>query len=177
MSTRLLSSPEKAHELRDDLESLWFVFLYEALHFVKHNEPFGINMNMLFNQIDECSKTEFRNRPFTALARQVYQLFQTLHIYDMEFDNELNPKSSIVKSVRKLDSCAEIERLFREALKSQGWPENRDKVEDQYPPVTEEREDTVALSHVDNPLREPSKPYGMKWKREEEYPRYSRTNE
>jgi hypothetical protein len=52
MSTRLLTTYEfKIHELRDDLESLWFVLLYEALHFVRHNSLFGIHMGDIFNQV------------------------------------------------------------------------------------------------------------------------------
>ena len=101
MSTRLLTVPGKVHELCDDLESLWFVFLYEALHFVKHNEPPGIDMHTIFDHINICQKTgahtgglgkrdlysfgqrvvaniAFTSQPFTTLIGEMYLLFKTL---------------------------------------------------------------------------------------------------
>ena len=56
MSTWLLYKPGKAHELCDDLESLWFVLLFEGLHFVKHNNPGAIKMATIFDQVEEPQK-------------------------------------------------------------------------------------------------------------------------
>jgi hypothetical protein len=194
MSTRLLTTYEfKIHELRDDLESLWFVLLYEALHFVRHNSPFGIHMGDIFNQVSVCGKNgmltggigkrdlyfergalmsrilAFESKPFTALVRQVYQLFQSLIAHYQELDNKKDPEEEDPNTpiVRKLNSCAEMERLFREALDTEGWPESCDKVEDQY---STSKQETVALSNVNNPVRQLGKPSGMKRKREEENP-------
>ena len=59
MSTRLLSSkPGKAHELCDNLESLWFVLLFEGLHFVQHNSPSDIDMAYIFDHVNVSPKTE-----------------------------------------------------------------------------------------------------------------------
>ena len=198
MSTRLLTTPGKAHELRDDLESLWFVLLYEALHFVKHNKPFGIHRDTLFDQVRVCPTTgvhtgglgkrvlysekilmtkelNFGNDPFNTLVKQVYGLFQALNTYYRERGNvkhqERNDNTFVVDFVRKLDDCAEIERLLREALNAEGWPESCDKVEDQYPSMkhlTPEQKDAIALGFVNRPFREPGEPSGMKRKREEE---------
>ena len=199
MSTRLLTSPGKAHELHDDLESLWFVLLYEALHFVKHNKPFGIQMDVIFDQAHVCSTTgvhtgglgksylysseknlmtkklNFGNDPFNNLVRQVYELFRALNTYYVEGSGaetlEGDCNTSVVNCVRKLDDCAEIERLLREALNAEGWPESCDKVRDQYPPMkhlTPEQKDAIALGFVNRPFREPGEPSGMKRKREEE---------
>ena len=201
MATRLLTTPGKAHELHDDLESLWFVILYEALHFIQHNKPPKINMKTLFDQVDLCDATgthtgglgkthlytngcivmtsqlAFGSAPFTTLVRQIYLLFRALNAYYMELDSGVNPEedpdSRIVKSVRKLDSCAEIERLLREALGSKGWPESCDKVEDQYPPrklLTAKQKETIALSYLNYPCREPGETSGVKRKLEEEDP-------
>ena len=199
MSTRLLSTPGKAHELRDDLESLWFVFLYEALHFVKHNKPFAVQMDLLFDQVRVCPMTgthtggvgktilyfsgsaminrelDFGNKPFNVLVRQIYQLFQTLNAYYTEQDIKVDPEvedlnSPLINCVRKLDSCTELERLFQEALDAEGWPDSCDKVEDQYPPTTNltpEQKNTIAISYVNSPARDPGEPFGTKRKREE----------
>jgi hypothetical protein len=198
MSTRLLTAPGSVHELRDDLESHWFVLLYEALHFVKHNKPFGVRMGILFDQVDVCEMTGihtggvgkihlyskcalmtkrlvFECKPFNALVRQVYQLFQSLNSHYEELDKKVDPEEEDPNTpiVRKLSSCAEMERLFQEALNAEGWPDSCDKVEDQYPPLahlTPEQKNIVALSHVNHTVRQPGEPSGTKRKREEEDP-------
>ena len=51
MSTRLLSNPRMAHTVTDDLESHYFVLMWTALHWVKHDQPgdSGINMELIFD--------------------------------------------------------------------------------------------------------------------------------
>jgi len=39
MSTRLLTSPRSRHTITDDLESHYFVLMWTALHWVRHNRP------------------------------------------------------------------------------------------------------------------------------------------
>lgn len=155
MSTRLLRDPGKIHELSDDLESLWLVFLYQGLHFIKHNNPSNIHINFLFDEAHVCPvtgayagggerlyfyhfraarKLKFESAPFTTLVRDIYLLFRSLQQYYVAQDNEEDPSDSLVKDVEKLKSCAEIERILRKALDSKGWPVECDKVEDQYPP-------------------------------------------
>jgi len=195
MSTRLLLRPGKVHELCDDLESIWFVLLFEGLHFLKHNRPGGINMAITFDQvgvslitgnhIGGLGKTHlyftsdsvvdrtlrFESEPFTALVGQIYRLFQSFNAYYMARDMGQKPNDSQEESVRKLESCAEIKRLLGEALDSGGWPELCDKVQDQYPPIrhlTPEQKDTVALSYVNRALVPSGEPSGAKRKREEE---------
>ena len=51
MSTRLLTSPGSRHTITDDLESHYFVLMWTALHWVKHNragDPF-IAMQYIFD--------------------------------------------------------------------------------------------------------------------------------
>jgi len=195
MSTRLLSTPGKIHELCDDLESLWFVLLFEGLHSVKHNKPTGIKMAAIFDQVDVSLTTgthtggwgkshlyvnngalvtrvlQFDSKPFTTLVRQIYRLFKSLNAYYVAQDDEETPSDSAKENVRKLKNCVEIERLLREALGSEDWPVSCDKVEDQYPPVnrlTPKQKDTVALSYANRSLMPPDEPSGGKRKREEE---------
>ena len=174
MSTQLLSTPGKQHELSDDLESHFFVLLYEGLHFVKHNIP-GIPLGEIFDQHYFDSKTgnhtggrgkasfytvtsdylimtkglEFTSEPFTILLRKLYQLFSSL--YDYHTAKAKGFEVSKPQSVQKLDGCAGVEALFEEALKSGGWPVKCDKVLDQYPPADSlkaEQRDSVALSYL-----------------------------
>jgi hypothetical protein len=199
MSTRLLTKPGSVHELCDDLESLWFVLLYEGLHFVKHNKPYEIRMGILFDQVDVCEMTgihmgglgkrdmytaggdlmtetlSFESKPFTTLVGQVYELFQTLNAYYLALRRRANPNKEGLDEpiVRKPSGCAEIQRLFQEALDTEGWPKSCDKVEDQYPPkksLTPEEKENVAFSYVNYAVRQPDEPSGTKRKREEENP-------
>ena len=52
MSTRLLTSPGSRHKIADDLESHYFVLMWTALHWVKHNRPGdpSVGMEHIFDQ-------------------------------------------------------------------------------------------------------------------------------
>ena len=52
MSTRLLERPGSKHTITDDLESHFFVLMWTALHWVKHDHPDDscINMEWIFDQ-------------------------------------------------------------------------------------------------------------------------------
>jgi hypothetical protein len=210
MSTELLAVPEKVHELCDDLESLWFSLLYEALHFVKHNTPPLLDVDTIFDYISICPTTgahnggmgkahlyrghgrklvttiEFTNQPFTTLIWEMHSLFRSLFRYydeqggeivaltqDNTAQDDTEQDNTVAKNIPKLKDCAEVKRIFKEALDSKGWSESCDKVEDQYPPnecLTPKEENTVALSHLESALgRSPcsDEPSGTKRKREE----------
>jgi hypothetical protein len=51
MSTRLLTNPGSRHTITDDLESHYFVLMWTALHWVKHNQSGypGIDMEHIFD--------------------------------------------------------------------------------------------------------------------------------
>jgi hypothetical protein len=115
MSTRLLTTPGKIHELCDDLESVWFVLLYLDLHFVKHNMPSGINMASIFDHVDVSltsgthrgglgkrdlyasgaalmtRRLRFSSKPMTSLVRHMYRLFRSLHAHYVKEDDEAHP--------------------------------------------------------------------------------------
>ena len=192
-STRLHFNSRKVHELCDDLESLWFVLLFECLHFVKHNKPKNLDMPTIYtfdgsvwsrNDYPGLGKwdlyhrgplmprvLEFDSKPFTALIRRIYRLFESLGDYCSEQDGGETPSDSEMEDFRKLENCKEIERLFEEALSSKEWPTDCDKVEDQYPPVVEmtpRQMDIIAMSYVNRPVAHPGVLPAGKRKREEE---------
>ena len=184
MSTRLLSVQGKVHELSDDLESHFFVLLFEGLHFVKHNKPDDILPRGIFDQSDVnpetgshkggqgkaflysgviptmSKKLAFTSKPFTTLVRELYRVFMSLHQYHAAKDMEIDPHESLVTSIGALEGCVGVEALFDEALKSEEWPTECDKVQDQYPPTKRlkpEQKDTVALSYINRSVvQEPS---------------------
>jgi len=192
MSTRLLSVKGKIHELSDDLESHFFVLLFEGLHFVEHNKPDGISMQRIFDQVDVNLETgnhtggdgkvalyssagfdtmdnqlKFTSKPFTILIRGLYQLFMSLHLYHLLKGIKQKPGRSNERNVKKLEACVGVVALLDEALTSKEWPTKCDKVPDQYPPTNRlkpEQKDTVALSYLNQSLATGSS--GGKRKRE-----------
>jgi len=171
MSTKLLSTPGKIHELCDDLESHFFVILYNALHFVEHNKPSGLDMKLIFDQstislgagthrggagkrnmYDEGFRVVFTSKSLTVLIRALFRLFGSLKDYHAAGARGYDPVPAAVEDVKRLKDCAEIKKLFAEALQSKEWRTGCDKVEDQYPPIcnlTSQQKETVALSSFD----------------------------
>lgn len=179
MSTRLLSVQGMVHELSDDLESHFFVLLFEGLHFVKHNKPCGIFVQEIFDHIyvdsntGNCSggqgkaalysggfglinrRLEFTSKPFTTLIRGLYRLFMSLFQYHIAEDLEEAPSELYAGNVEKMRSFVGLVALFDAELESGEWPTECDKVLDQYPPTKlseSEQKDTVALSHFNKTL-------------------------
>jgi len=99
ISTRLLTDPGSRHTITDDLESHYFVLMWTALHWVKHNQPIGppINMERIFDQrwsspneiveggagkvlmygkkSSELKTVEFSCTPFNKLFWDLWMLF------------------------------------------------------------------------------------------------------
>ena len=141
MSTQLLSVPGKIHELSDDLESHFFVILCTSLHFVKHDKPSGLDMKLIFDHVaisqgtgthrggggkvfmyGQGLKIEFSSEPITTLIRRLLRLFRSLRDYHEYMNWENDPPQPVVEEAEKLKDCAEIKKLFVEALESRGWP-------------------------------------------------------
>ena len=153
MSTALLSTPGKVHELCDDPESHFFVIFYTSLHFLKHVRPSGLDMGGIFDQasispvtgshrggrgkkeVYDSLEFNFESRPLTDLISALLELFRSLKDYTSRkrLRRELSP--SLVKEVGKLTNCEEIKKIYAEALRNEGWPTVSDKVEDLYPPA------------------------------------------
>ena len=98
MSTRLLTNPGSKHTITDDLESHYFVLMWTALHWVKHNRPDpSIDMENIFDQQrplpggivkggagklemyggreSELREVEFACKPFNELFWDLWTLF------------------------------------------------------------------------------------------------------
>jgi hypothetical protein len=99
MSTKLLTNPGSKHTITDDLESHYFVLMWTALHWVKHNQPVDpcIDMEHIFDQQrpspggivkggggkvemygsreSELREVEFACKPFNELFWDLWTLF------------------------------------------------------------------------------------------------------
>ena len=193
MSTRLLSVEGKVHELSDDLESHFFVLLFEGLHFLAHNKPHAISTEIIFDQAIVDPETGnhtggqgkaglytgmvavindrliFTSKPFTTLIRGLYRLFASLHDYHKAKDWKRSPAASDAEDVEKLKGGVGIAALFDEVLKSEEWPTECDKVLDQYLPTNRLKpgqKNTVSLSYFNQSLN--PEPSSGKRKREPE---------
>ena len=112
------------------------------------------------NLVTMNKQLEFASKPFTTLVRGLYQIFTSLQDYHCTKDLKMDPFECHAKDVEKLEDCVGIVTLFEEALKSEEWPTECDKVLDQYPPfrrLNPEQKDIVALSYLNKSVTtEPS---------------------
>ena len=96
MSTRMLTNPGARHTISDDFESHFFVLMWTALHWVKHDQAGNIDMEYIFDQQvsyggiskggagklsmyasrnSELHKVEFACKPFNGLFWALWRLF------------------------------------------------------------------------------------------------------
>ena len=97
MSTKLLMDPGSEHTITDDLESHFFVLMWTALRWVKHNQAGRIDMEYIFDYqwqgLDgvvkggagkvlmyggrnaKLRRVEFTCKPFNALFWDLWLLF------------------------------------------------------------------------------------------------------
>ena len=116
MSTRLLTNPGSKHTITDDLESHWFVLMWTALHWVKHNQSDNstINMEYIFNHQQPlpggittggagkvgmyCNRdlvlrdVEFSCKPFDGLFWDLWTLFAGYLAQRIEASRKRNSK-------------------------------------------------------------------------------------
>lgn len=180
VSTEQLLNPGKAYVVSDELESLFFVTLYEGIHWVIHNKPAKMSVGNIFDSVvhhsdgsqtggtgkmpmylapnhanvilEQLSFTE--SPPFTKLIRELFILFQSLaHV------NAMNEAKKHIENAKKLETCEEVIRLMENAVNGGGWLVVRDKApEDNYPRDRGiDEEDTVGRASLKEAVAGPSK--------------------
>jgi len=148
MSTTQLLIPGKEYKVSDKLESIFFITLYEGIHWMVHNKPAKLDLELFFDQVGADMQTGGAGKhsmytvpghadvvlrdprfekspPFTYLIRELFLLFQSL-----AWVNSERGRSDDVANVEKLKNCDEVVRLMEEAMQSPGWPGERDKAPD-----------------------------------------------
>jgi len=161
ISTAQVCNPQKIYEVSDELESLFFVILYEGTHWVVHNKPKGLNVGYLFNgaRFDARGyqiiggKGKFcmytlsphtdivlnqlrfeRSPPFTDLLRELFLLFKSLAIVNRNKESGEELQDRDISNVEKLQSCRAVIQLMKNAVEREDWPKEHDKAQsDNYP--------------------------------------------
>ena len=152
-STLSLLFSDRIHQLADELESLFFVFLFLALHYVTHNKPYGLNIKDIFDDVgDELDDREHRGSgksrmylvksnlilhqlkfeqspPLTDLLRELFRLFQSLTLSEVGWKTGCPMLYKDVVNCHKLMDCRVIIQLMKAALKMPDWPDECDKVD------------------------------------------------
>jgi len=176
-STAQLLDPGKAYEVSDELESFFFVTLYEGVHWVIHNKPDTLNVKHIFDDMQVnangrqtggagkqhlYTRTEgvilqdlefVKSPPFTDLIRGLFRLFQSLAYFNQA--KSATSRKGIVssedrKNVKKLKNCKAIVKLMKNAVDRKDWPKVHDKAaNDNYPRKEEiDKEDRVGFANL-----------------------------
>ena len=174
ISTAQLSDPGKIYEVSDELESFFFVILYEGIHRVIHNKPAGLFVKHIFDdartdangrQAGGAGKRDMygiyagviledlkfeKSPPFTDLIRGLFLLFQSLNVVNLEKKSKRKPRSEDAANIEKLKDCKAVIQLMKSAVRRKDWPKEHDKVlGDNYPRDGEiDREDRVGLANL-----------------------------
>lgn len=163
---------KQTHDIADDLESVFHVLLYYALHYVKHNiqSDSDVDLEDLFEQetvrrdTDGKLKTyggrgkhsmftskewvkglEFKSPAFTKLFWNLHRLFAGNVFYHHMPAEVRSPP--IIEFHEKLRTPSEVIRLFEEALALPDSEWVDDRVQDQFPSPTNGRKmDTTAVT-------------------------------
>ena len=174
ISTAQLRDPGKIYEVSDELESFFFVILYEGIHWVIHNKPDTLDVKYIFDDVRVNANgrqtggggkqnmytmdadvilqdLKFdKSPPFTDLIRELFHLFQALAIvnYDKKLGRALQPQD--VANVDKLKNCRAVIQLMKNAVDRADWPEEHDRAaNDNYPRKEEiDKEDRVGVANL-----------------------------
>ena len=151
MSTRILRKPHLLHGIFDDIESVFWVLLFVALHHFKHEGSVAID---LFDEVEKAPARQSGPSVLTGGTKKIVFLmektagrldFHSAPLNDLivEISNDLRLKymgedADPVKVKAALDrlSVANMIKSFEAALQRTDWPNNPDRLEDQYPRQT-----------------------------------------
>ncbi|CAL1700338.1 unnamed protein product [Somion occarium] len=158
ISMALLQKPDKSHEVRDDLESCFWVLLYVSLHYFKHNgrdvgftlgffdeiqerkvageaqyQSFGGDSKASLLKGERLNEVQWECRPLNDLIHTLAELWRTAHVLDDKLVRIIGkPQRDILLSA--LDKVSIVLDMFETVLASEGW-KDKDAIPDQYPSV------------------------------------------
>ncbi|KAH8102091.1 hypothetical protein BXZ70DRAFT_930224 [Cristinia sonorae] len=152
MSIALGRNPLKIHDILDDVESCFWVLLYQAIHHMPCPNTSGKHLKM-FNEFDlnpvggvlletgGKGKRSYLSDPFELVQFECMLLTTLIGKLSSHFEHYYHYLAQQVYGTADVNRNPEKEdppkvlAIFRDALGLEGWPE-RDALPDQYPPVT-----------------------------------------
>ncbi|CAL1710004.1 unnamed protein product [Somion occarium] len=155
ISMALLQEPNKPHEVRDDLESCFWVLLYVSLHYFKHNgrevdfkldffdeikerrmdkapyQSVGGNLKIALLIADELDEVRWECHPLDELVHTLARLWRLAFALDGKLARILGKlaEKDILSSA--LEKVSLVLDMFDTALASEGW-NDKDVIADQY---------------------------------------------
>lgn len=159
MSIHILETPNRRHTVLDDIESVYWLLLYCALHWLPHDDP-NFDMQLFDEQIKQhrpnlpplivggdkkgnfliksrYRRLQFESRPLQELLQELGHAFRA--IYWSETAEEDDIRSAAQAASAKLQDVTVVLEMFNRALARKDWPEH-DRVDDQFRPRTENEE-------------------------------------
>ncbi|CAL1700316.1 unnamed protein product [Somion occarium] len=158
ISMALLQEPDKSHEVRDDLESCFWVLLYVSLHYFKHNgrdvsfslgffdeikerkvageaqyQSFGGNLKASLLGGKELDAVHWECGPLDQLIHTLARLWKMAHVLDDDVVSLMGGSQRDIL-LSALDKVSIVLDMFDTALASEGW-KDKDAIPDQYPSV------------------------------------------
>ena len=151
VSTERLLTRGKAYETSDELESFFFIILYEGIHWVIHDKVPGLDPVFIFDTLVVCTdgrqtggtgkqnmytqkydmilkKLSFKETPpFTRLVRKLFRLFRSLAIVNRDKRLYRKLQGRDVANVKRLESWKAVLKLMKDAVESVDWPAENDK--------------------------------------------------
>jgi hypothetical protein len=160
MSTAQLQDRRSPYQVSDELESFFFVILYQGFHWVVHEELNSVNVNRIFEDVRVhngrqigggekefiytqnpgaiLTELRFKSPPFTDLIRELFRLFRSLALTNRYKAIARRPYSQDAANVKKLKNCKAIIHLLKTAMERKDWARVCDKAErDRYPDADE----------------------------------------
>ena len=159
MSIHILEKPHRRHTILDDIESVYWILLYCAVHWLRHStQGFGFEIDMFdeetvrrlagqpplstggtkksaFLTKDFFKELQFDSKPLNDLLQQFGQQFKTIYLCEPSDEEDIRARGRAA-SERLADVTVVLE-IFNAALRRTDWPEDGDRVPDQFPPKTE----------------------------------------
>lgn len=159
LSVHILEKPEWRRTILDDIESIYWLLLYCALHWLPHNRPhFNMSLfdestvehrsgpGMLPSIVVGGSKKErslthchfksltFDSGPLNDLLKQFAALLRRSYSAEWVDFEAVRVDASV--AMEKLGDVDFMVKMFDDALGREDWPKD-DRVQDQFPPKTE----------------------------------------
>lgn len=153
MSIHILETPDRRHTVLDDIESVYWLLLYCALHWLSHDNS-TFDMDLFDEQRSRQRRTEapiifggrskktflinkefleltFKSNPLNILLQELAREFRAIYWAETAEEPEIQARAQVAS--QKLEDVSLVLNLFEKAIRSDDWPKDEpDRVADQF---------------------------------------------